>query len=274
MNNLNTCYISLLKYCPSYVLGEVVNIGILFILPNENKCVFYHPTKLSRITKFYPLADLNNLKKQLNSIYIKTNKIEFHNSPDKLIEKYFGTREAVNLFFEKPLYGKYVNVNILIEEYKKQYFSVYEDDIEYKKHDEKYLKHLFEEKIRNERIDINLIRKEYLIESKRNHIKFDFAWRNGNLNLVQPLGFDLKKEQSIVEKSFNWVGKISQLKSVILEKNIHIDFLVSEPQNIDFQDEYNKSIENLLDIGSDFVDIISESDLNTYVKKIANSIHN
>ena len=56
-----------LKYRSAYDLGEQVNIGLLFIFPDEQRVAFIHPGSFQRLNQTFPDVDLNGLKRDLRA---------------------------------------------------------------------------------------------------------------------------------------------------------------------------------------------------------------
>ncbi len=64
-------------------------------------------------------------------------------------------------------------------------------------------------------------------ESPNFRVEFDMAWRNGVMNLAQPISFDLLEPQAIYDKTSRWTGRVLTLRPS--EQNAHIAFLVGMP---------------------------------------------
>ncbi len=279
MNLQKKYHLALLRYCPSYVLGEQVNIGIFYFFPDDNKVDFIFPKILTRLKDFYPDIQLKTIREYLqyikrttDNIVIDTNTI-FPENLQQLLEKYFGLPNAVSIFFDNPKSGFYNNIETLKQQHEALYFQSYYAKVNRNPHDESYLKHLFEKQVYSFDFKHDLLEKQYIIQGKRSKIKFEYAWQNGVLNLVQPLSFDLTEVHSIQNKSFTWFGKLNQIKQKIAEQKLHIDFIVAKPQNNALMDSYVEAIENLKDIGENIFDIIEENQVKKYAKKIATTIH-
>lgn len=280
MNLQKKYYFALLRYCPSYILGEQVNIGILYFFPDENKVDFVFPSPLLRLKDFYPEVQLRvvreylqHIKKTSQNIILETNTF-FPENPQELIEKYFGLPNSVSIYFQYPKLGFYSNIETLKKQHDTLYFQAYYAKTGRNPHDEAYLKQTFEKLLATFEIKPNLLEKQYIIQGKRSKIKFEYAWQNGVLNLVQPLSFDLTEASSIQNKSFTWFGKLNQIKQQIIEQDIHIDFLLAEPQNNALKDSCEEAIENLKDIGDGIFNVIPENKIEDYARKVAINAHN
>jgi hypothetical protein len=280
MNLQKKYYFALLRYCPSFILGEQVNIGILYFFPDENKVDFVFPSTLVRLKDFYPEVQLRvvreylqHIKKTSQNIILETNTF-FPENPQELIEKYFGLPNSVSIYFESPKLGFYSSIETLKKQHDTLYFQSYYAKTGRNPHDEAYLKQTFEKQLATFDFKPDLLEKQYIIQGKRSRIKFEYAWLNGVLNLVQPLSFDLTEASSIQNKSFTWFGKLNQIKQQITDKKIHIDFLLAEPQNNALKDSCDEAIENLKDIGDGIFNVIPENEIEDYAREVVKNAHN
>jgi hypothetical protein len=280
MNLQKKYYFALLRYCPSFILGEQVNIGILYFFPDENKVDFVFPSTLVRLKDFYPEVQLRvvreylqHIKKTSQNIILETNTF-FPENPQELIEKYFGLPNSVSIYFESPKLGFYSSIETLKKQHDTLYFQSYYAKTGRNPHDEAYLKQTFEKQLATFDFKPDLLEKQYIIQGKRSKIKFEYAWQNGVLNLVQPLSFDLTEAHSIQNKSFTWFGKLNQIKQQITDKKIHIDFLLAEPQNNALKDSCDEAIENLKDIGDGIFNVIPENEIEDYAREVVKNAHN
>ena len=69
---------SLLRYIHSQVLGEVVNVGMLFIFPEQRQVIFLHPARLKRLTSLYQAFPEHLVKASLRSFAKKSRAINRH----------------------------------------------------------------------------------------------------------------------------------------------------------------------------------------------------
>jgi hypothetical protein len=123
---------TLLKYRPSSVLDEQVNIGILFIFSEDNKIFFSYPKSLNRLSALFPDVDLTDIKRYLNAIQLKTNKLSekdlfVKTTADNFIEKEFFVADANSFFFSDFKVGVYETEAIekMMTHFTNQYFVNY-----------------------------------------------------------------------------------------------------------------------------------------------------
>lgn len=263
---------SILRYRPSYLLEEQVNIGVLFFFLEDKKAVFIHPSKLRRITQFYPDANLSTIRKYLAAFKQKVNKLNISSdieSFDSFIESNLLLKDASNLYFSTVKSNQYIDIAKTIEYYYNLYFSVYEGKTQRVKKDETYLKRTFknqlEEKLQGDKQRLALFRANPSVKNTISSTEFDLGWQNGTTNLVKFLSFDLMDKGSFQEKSFRWYGELNQLKTTAEEQNLKVDLVLTKPLEKILFEHYDNAIKVLEDIQTP-KKIIEEHQLNNYIE--------
>jgi hypothetical protein len=263
---------SILRYRPSYLLEEQVNIGVLFFFLEDKKAVFIHPSKLRRITQFYPDGNLSTIRKYLAAFNQKVNKLNISSdieSFDSFIESNLLLKDASNLYFSTVKSNQYIDIAKTIEYYYRLYFSVYKGKTQRVKKDETYLKKAFkkqlEEKLKGDKQRLALFRPKPSVKNTISNTEFDLGWQNGTTNLVKFLSFDLMDKGNFQEKSFRWYGELNQLKTTAEEQNLKVDLVLTKPQEKTLFEHYDNAIKVLEDIQTP-KKIIEEHQLNNYIE--------
>lgn len=269
---------SVLKYRPSYLLGEQVNIGLLFFFLEDKKVLFLHPKKLRRLTQFYPEANLSIIKKYLAAFDRKANKIDLPRDLvnfDVFIENNFLAKDANSFYFTTAKSGSGTHFKKIIDYYNQLYFSVYDDKNTRSKKDEAYLKNTFKSNLTSQLLGdkekLALFRHNPSVKNKISNTNFDLAWQNGTTNLIKFLSFDLMEKGTFQEKSFRWFGELSQLESIAQKQNLKIDLVLTKPQNKQLFSSYDNAIRVLEDIPTP-KKIIEESNITSYISKAIGSV--
>ncbi len=260
-----------LKYRPSYLLDERVNIGLLFLFPDDAQIRFAFPPTLSRLSSLYPDIDLTLIRQYLKHFEQRSNELVQKNlflavENTALVASEFLIPDANALFFSNFKVGKYTDLNDIIKYYSNIYFTVYNDGHDLGQHDEKYLNHRFWSFLETENSKRGLFQKNYTIKTDNLSTDFDFAWQNGSTNLVKTLGFDLVKKESIQNKAVRWFGEITQLQINEKLTNNRIDFLVSKPSNQQLFNAYDNALRILDSIKAE-KSILEEENLGSYLEK-------
>lgn len=278
----NSITYSILKYSHSKILGEELNIGILFVIPEEGIIEFRYPSRLSRISRTYPNASLGLIKDYLKSfdkiskkLSGKINLYSF-NLNDILDEHYVITDDSAlqftkfhySLYYEKSkeeVFDKYFNIFL------NPYENLSKSDVK-KTTDSDIVK-----KFTSLVLDVDPSIKDYLMKDRNiishNHIRFktDFYWKNGTTNYVKGVSFDLNTEQSIIDKSLLIENQLNYVNGEISDSNSRVDLLISKPKNPEFRDTYLEALDILQNANTN-KDIIKNGEINSYAEKVIDSI--
>jgi len=236
---------SVLKYRPSYLLDERLNIALLFYFEEGNELLFVHPSRLGRLSYLDAQAPIKFIKKYLKNFARNTKKLSGstdnqHFSP-KFLAEYYLVPDANSFFFSDIKVGKYSSREQIIDYYTDLYLGVYKNKIT-QKHDEKYILKKLNASIA-EYAQTDFFERDIIIKNKIKGTKFDFGWQNGQLNLIKPISFDLGSKDTIRRKSFRWYGELSQLTDIALRDNLHFDLILTAPQNTKLTDAYQTAFE-------------------------------
>lgn len=268
---------ALLKYRPSILLGEQANVGFLLLLPDEGCLAFYYPTALARLKNLFPGTRLSFIRSCLRTFEFTATQLSQSDEwlkldREKLLSTHFIGRDSSSLVFSDWRFGFYTSNNALVHEFTDRYFAVYYDQLHNtRKHDESYLNKYFARLIEKQ-LNLNqLIRRDVPIRSNHVNVQFDFAWQNGHVNLVRSLGFDLLNEQSILDKSQLWYGKLNLLEQELGAKDAEVHFLVSKPNAKNLNDAYQSAI-NVLERLKGPKRIIEEDKVDEYLVDMAQTI--
>jgi hypothetical protein len=281
MNDLFTYQI--LKYKSSIVAGEAVNVAVLFYFSKLNHFELVKGD-LKRPKSIFPDFDSKLVSHYLDIIEDKINnsQLNFSKTPDeKSIQKYVHENilaiDAAGLVFDAPV--KVTEGLNTIAETVSAYSQLLLPGITNQKqsqvhHNEKYLISNYLKKITAQNKDIEKkLTKNKTIKTNTVSLTFDIAWKNGTLNHVKPISFDLNKPKEIQNKASQYFGYVYQLAEYAKKNSFRFDFLVSKPQN----KELIKDYENALDI-LDFDNtvpkrIITEEDLDKYSQETVNELN-
>lgn len=276
--NLKAFQYSLLKYCPSYALGEQVNVGIVFFFREDLELKFIFPTALSRLHSLFPNTDIRILKRYIKNINTKINAL----SKDKsLLEKsILGevlkdnvlTPDSNSLYFDEIKTSKYTTIGQSLDHYYNSYFSVYHNQGKSLKHSDQYLIKHFSEKINTNKKFNTLFKRSVKVSNKRGiQTTFDFAWQNGHVNLIKPLSFDLIHKNSIQEKSVKWFGYVTQLETRAKAENLVFNFLVAKPSDRKLYKSYEEAL-TILEDKKEVVELVFEEKIDAYLEEAQDTI--
>jgi hypothetical protein len=280
---------SLLQYRHSQFLGEVLNIGVLVYYPSIPKLVFLKPEKLIRLKFAYPNVQEKTIKTYFKAFDERVDalntKPELFSSIDsdasfaKLIHQEFLPEDSSSLQFGeiKKAIQFIDNLELIENQLYNLYFSVFEHNISnYHRIDEYHLLTKYKNLIKEIGKDI------YNKENKRLYFdyeikpqdgksfKFDIGWKNGSLNLVKPVSFDVARSETIQNKAYKFYGQFLDLESYAGHNNLRFDLLIAKPK----RKELFKTFDNAIKLLNKpkHVELVESDDLVNYTKKTITAI--
>lgn len=269
---------SILQYKHSPILGKAINVGVLYYFPGEEKRLYLHITNATRIKHIY--KDFN--PKYFSSILslIKNNVVKY--SGDLYAEKLLNDnlKEFIHLYLLKNddtalqfsdlnfVLNIYSNPEKAVEEYTKILIPLtFKNESLNIKYNDSYIIRKFKTRLfKNNKELEDKVEKNYVIKTDEVKIKFDIAWKNGSLNLVHPLSFDLQDAQSIQRKTAEYCSYLTWLNQYTKENNCRVDLLLAKPQDISLQSVYNKSIRLLQEVNSN-KKVVPFEEIDSYTDK-------
>jgi hypothetical protein len=258
------------------VLGEQVNVGIFLFFREDNTIKFIFPSALSRLTALFPDAILSQLKTYLHTFKSKVSTLAKEKElikelkTEKLISEHLLVPDSNSLFFDTVKTTKYKTVKDALEYFEKKYFAPYHKKEQKEKHSDDYLSKHFSQKLEAKTFG-TLFKRDVKISNEYISTSFEFAWKNGHINLVKPLSFDLEQKSSIQDKSVRWYGYVNQLEDVALKNGFVFNFLVAKPRDIDLFETFEKGITIIEKLG-DIVNLVYEEAFDEYLDNAQNTI--
>lgn len=271
---------SILQYKHSLLLREAVNVAILFSFPAQARLHFVAGNSY-RVKSIYPDFDQGSfnsiirsietrLKSESHSLFLDKNA---HTNLSKTIHERILPEDSTVLQFTEPVFAiqTWDSHEKVIKKYSELLLpGILTHKAENIRHNEhfllkKYLGYIFETETyaRNKEIIENRIRKNQVVQYKGVSLKFDAAWKNGSLNLVKPISFDLKEGQDIQSKSAQFFGYLTLLKDYAKRHNYRFDLILAKPQDNVLEDHYRKAV-NILKGADAPKRLITEAELPSY----------
>lgn len=234
------------QYCPlqyhyNSASGEVLNVGLLVLFPDQQKIAFVHPDKLNRLKAAYPNSVAERtLKAFFRGISGKVMALnrqpeifnDYRNRPLDFIDNEILIRDASSLQFGEIKTGVLYTEDLkhIVEQLRNLYLSLYElDEQETPKHTEEFIIKTYRNLIKEGNGQLFTTKK--ITENVQiGDYTFPFAWQNGTYNVVNPVSLDLKRPESIIRKATLNFGKITILETDVLQQNTHFDILLAKPK--------------------------------------------
>ena len=278
-------YYSILQYRYAQSLGEVLNVGVLLLFPEKSQAIFRYPERLGRIRKLYPTFAEKTIRAYFKGIAARTNQLtkqpeifaNYEEHPRQLIDNELLIRDSSALQFSElktsVLYTD--DLSAISDQFYKLYLSFYDEDGQQVRHDEGYLVKEYQKRLQQRLTGLlsrNVFEHPLTIKPEGTNFsyQFAFAWQNGSYNLVKPVSFDLKLEQSINEKATLNVGQFTVLRPYAEQRNARFDVLVARPKDRSLYKKYDQAIQLLAD--QPHVTIIEEDQLDRYAEQTAEAL--
>ena len=276
----NTLAYSILKYSHSKILGEELNVGILFVLPEKGIIEFHSPKNLKRLYKTYPDLDHKLIVSYLDSFSSRAEKIadilpSYTVDLNNLLYDQFIIQDSSSLQFSKFNFALFDGDFVLIKE---KYIQIFlgsyqsEKNLIIQKLNDHSISNVCKEIILSKRPDISKYIKtdKVLLENKSVKLKTDFYWQNGTTNFVKGITFDLSKEDEIIKKSLLIGNQLNYLSDKISSSNARIDLLLAKPRNEKLIATYLEAID-ILNNSTANISIIKD-DYSNYADKVIEEI--
>ncbi len=283
---------SVLQYRHSLVLGEAINVAILFRFPETEKLEFV-AGNAHRLKAIYPDFDqtvYNYLVKSIEKKLKFENQSLYHSLNSKTdFKKYINSvilpEDATVLQFQEPVNvsGRKTDGTLenKIEKFVDEFSRLLLPGIITKKpeiirHNEHFLIRKFTSYIfeRHKDLEKKFIRNQVIktkVKNRNIELKFELAWENDSTNFVKPLSFDLTDEKAIQDKSAINYGYLNLLDDYAKHNNYRFDFIVSKPQNKELYKSYENAL-GLLELSKAPKLIVTEKDLNRYSEETMESL--
>ena len=246
------------QYCPlqyhyNSASGEVLNVGLLVLFPDQQKIAFVHPEKLNRLKAAYPNSvaerTLKAFFKGISGKVMALNRQpeifnDYRNRPLDFIDNEILIRDASSLQFGEIKTGLLYTEDLkhIVEQLKNLYLSLYDlDEEETPKHTEEFIIKTYRNLIKEGNGQLFATKK--ITENVQiGDYTFPFAWQNGTYNVVNPVSLDLKRPESIIRKATLNFGKITILESDLRQENTHFDVLLAKPKQRALIKSYEEAI--------------------------------
>lgn len=246
---------STLQYKHNLILGEVVNVGILFYFHEDKVFEFAHGD-YTRPKLIYPSFDSNLFNAYLKEIVntLKRDVLLFAELENRVqISDYIKSNilapDAAGLVFCEPVtIENFFKTRVeAIQEYSKLLLpGINTGKPKLQKHNENFIIRKFNNYIFSKEPKIEeKFEKDILVKTKYFKIKFDLSWSSITQKSLKPISFDYDDESSIQNKAATFHSFFLDLKHYSEINNHKFDFLIAKPQKNDLNPVYQNAIDLL-----------------------------
>ncbi len=239
-----------LRYQLSASLGELVNVGVLLISLKDRKANFEILTRSNRLSRLYPGFDGHFYKKSMSALRRNwKSKIDKINSDQEYL---FDDRDALlkslfssllphgesTLVWSEVMSGIDADPLNLTEELFSEYVGKWEKASSFRSRvDDSELKERVRQRLAMNKNLFKLLQPKEISGDYRSYA-FDFSWKNGKTQVLEPISFDYDRPEAIVEKAEKWTGRLS-----LLGENFQMISVLARPavQSTALVDAYDKA---------------------------------
>lgn len=279
---------NILQYKHSEFSGEAVNIGIILYWPKTNSIIFRYSKNLHRIKNLYKnfsekiiieyLKIIENKCNSINNSKITLFSIQDTFHYDEFLETQFLFNNNNSLQFSKSIsaINYFDNFDDVLNNLVQRYFISNEVNKEVKTHRETSLLKKFNDTLEElgistiEDIENKYIKNKIVTNETGNKIKFDIAWKNGSLNLIKPINFDLNDQKYIADKAYKNYGLFTDLENEAIENNYRYDLMLIRPQNSTLFKDYDHALKLLSNLNK--VQLVEEDGFTKYTQYAYNEL--
>lgn len=228
----------ILRYTHDQFTQEFGNIGIVLFAPEKGFLSCKVINRFARLSNFFGeinghflISSLNHFEKKILEITESNSIGQFQNEKKdttslEAITSFILPKDDSALFLTEVNYGIDIDPSIALEELYERIVEKYNSEGNADKHTDYYAwRKAYKEYF--DKYDITSKLEKHTIETKKDRIAFDKAWKNGTWHCYQSLAFDLKREDSIKNKVYKWSGIIKELETAKEELNLY--FLTTSP---------------------------------------------
>ncbi|MGB8190841.1 MAG: DUF3037 domain-containing protein [Chitinophagaceae bacterium] len=269
----------ILRYMPDRVSGEFVNLGIVVFDPETQSLKSKFINRIGKISSFFPGMNSRYLIKSVKFIQDQMDILSARLMSEFLFEKKSSLdsitmailpKDDSSLFFSEVKKMLDIHVESTINNLFTRFVKVHVEDEEddevrrdkevwskvYKKHFDEY--------------GISGYFHSHKVKTQNDEVEFDKSWKNGSLNCLESVSFNLSRPDIIKNKVYKWVGKLEELNSSQEQLNIYLLSVLphDHPELTNF---INKKIKSKSTANTQ-VFIISENEIEVVAKEIKSKI--
>jgi hypothetical protein len=244
---------SLLQYKSSLASGESLNVGIVFAFHESNEIEFVTGS-LYRIKLVYPDTDLFILKSIIKIISERISDRNtdifkstiLNNGLSKFLHTQIIRSDSTSLEFSTPTYvgSLQLSKRDAISEFSKILLPrvINEPKKTPKQKEDRLLRNYTAAVIGANPIFDKKLEKSPRITTETIDVKFDLGWKNGTMNLVKALSFDLNDKLDIQTKAITNLGTLTALRQYADSNNIKFDLLIDPPKKEEYFVAYKDAL--------------------------------
>lgn len=265
----------ILRYIHDQFTGEFGNVGIVVYSPESNFLRCKVVGRYSRLSDFFGningqflIAGIKHFEVNINKIGENVNDFALERKLDNELSHITSIllpKDDSALQLTDTSYGLDIDPEITLLDLFERVIEKYNNEGQATHHTDY---HAWSKVYKNyfDKYGITRKLKKHTVETGKDTIAFDKAWKNGVWNCYQALSFDLKSEDAIKGKVYKWSGIIKALEAS--KEKIHLYFLTTSPSE---HKDLSNFIKDTLTLKDDVlaVEIVNEDSAEAFAVKVS-----
>lgn len=209
----------IVRYVHDLSAGEFVNVGVILWDLDAGRVRYELNPRYGRIASFFPGLDGAAYRSHLGIVEEGLAAVVRGQAQGDLFEQ----AESFEQLLERTLrddasciqrssvrFGVSLDLDAELRTLFEELVTQYDREVESSRRDERELWTAFESRLAEVGAS-SLISRRHTLQAPDYDYRFSGSWRNGALNVIEPVSFDLVQPGSIVDKAHSWAGRLLTL---------------------------------------------------------------
>jgi len=274
---MTTYDFALLRYVQDPVAGERLNIGVV-LYDRDNRRLFKRfSERYGRISKAFGDFDGVSYRNLVRHLEQRISALEEDIRQPNLLEESPATLDEIfkrvfpddlSCFEPSPvMWGYYDDPERSTAELFDEYVARYEEVNDRHRRDEGDVWHDVEKKIRQRGL-LKKMTYGHLVHGADYSYLFRASWNNDGLQVLEPISFDLKEGNRIVEKAINWNGR---LHSLAKGADFAFTGVIAPPTDKKLEQNFDQAV-RILHSAPNVKSLVKESDSDAVIRDIERNV--
>jgi len=264
----------ILRYRYDAVTQEFINVGVVVHAPTNQFLRAKCTSKYGRVSKMFGQIDGIKFRQLTEYIESKINEIgncldtgtsDVGSSSKKLLERVLPPDDSALQFSDLGA-GVTDNLEKEVEALFERYISKYEETKDRNRRSDSEIWKSFSSPLEKRNIGKSISKD---VSTSNLSCKFQHAWKNGVWHLCEPISFDLKEPESILNKAIQWLGQGTELKESTDKFKLYL--LLGKPQDNNLQKHYDHAL-GILDKIPNLQEVYQESEAEKFADDLERAL--
>jgi hypothetical protein len=266
-------HFALLRYVQSASSGERINVGVVMWVPDVHLLLARTNERYGRLSKLFPGFDgatyrqmIRHVQNRVGALSDRLQQIDALQSPPQELAEIL---EAVVpcddgcLQWSDEMCGLSDSPADRLEELFAEFVTRHEQRQERQRREEADIRVALDTRIREAGLEDSL-QWDVRVQSAHYDYTFQRGWRNGTLQVLEPISLDYLNPADVVDKANVWSGRLYALAR---DADFSLTGVVAPPQDPELQTAFEHAV-SILRLARNVRRIVTESEVGTVVREI------